>query len=86
MIFFFFNTGREFIIVMVKYFIKRVLKLNFTSKSPENRKKCGFLITGKYSFGLKFGHFQQKCGQKPYDMVCLGNIHIVYMVPVTFGV
>ena len=40
----------------------------------------------KIQFGLKFGHFQQKCGQKPYDMVCLGNIHIVYMVPVTFGV
>ena len=33
----------------------------------------------------KFGHFQQKCGKKTIGMVCLGNIHIVCLVPVTFG-
>ena len=37
-----------------------------------------------YSYFVKLGHFQQKCGQKPCIMMYLSNLQYMYMVPVTF--
>ena len=48
-------------------------------------KKVDFWKMENYSYFVKLGHFQQKCGQKPCIMMYLSNMQFVYMVPVTFG-
>ena len=64
MIFFFFNTGREFIIVMVKYFIKRVLKLKFHLQKSRKQQKMWIFDNWKIQFWTKIWAFSAKMWSK----------------------
>ena len=48
-------------------------------------KNINFWKMENYCFWLKLEHFQEKCDPKPCIMMYLGYIHLIHMVPVTFG-
>ena len=48
-------------------------------------KNVKFWKMENYCFWLKLEHFQEKCDPKPCIMMYLGYIHLIHMVPVTFG-
>ena len=48
-------------------------------------KNVDFWKMENYCFWLKLEHFQEKCDPKPCIMMYLGYIHLIHMVPVTFG-
>ena len=58
---------------------------NLTSRTPKNCQKSEFFKKRNSPFFLLIlGHFLQKCCKKLCIMMYLGNIHFMFIVPVTF--
>ena len=62
------------------------MEYQFNLQNPRKQTKMWIFETNKNPFfNISLGIFQQKWGQKPCIMMYLGNIHFMYMIPVTFG-